>query len=205
MKIFKSLLFGGLILFFMVSTAGMPLFGQQPSEEEQKMMEKWKAYATPGENHKYLEYFSGKWEAVTKSWMKPGTEPIINKNDVKSKMILGGRYLKSSYKGTMMGMPFEGIGITGYDNFKKKFISIFMDNTGTGIYEYSGTLDQTGKIRTETGVWDDIGTGGKSRVKMVTKIIDGNTYSFEMFMLNEGPQGDEFKSMEMICKRKQEK
>lgn len=205
MKIFKPLLSGVLILFFVVSTVSVPLPGQQPSEEEQKMMKRMEAYATPGENHKYLEYFTGKWEVNSKAWMKPGAEPIVSKSDIKGKMILGGRYLKSFYKGTMMGMPFEGIGITAYDNFKKKFINLFLDNMGTGIYKSSGTLDKTGKIRTETGAWDDIMTGGKSKVKMVTKIIDKNKYSFEMFMLNGGPDGKTFKSMEMICTRKQEK
>jgi len=201
MKIFKHLLVSVLVLAFVGSP--VTVFAQQQSEDEQKMMKLWMEYATPGENHKYLEYFVGKWEASAKMWQKPGDEPMVSKNVGKTEMILGGRYLKSYYKGEMMGKPTEGIGLTGYDNFKKKFISIWIDDMGTGIYMTSGTLDETGKVRTETGIWDDVMTGGKSKVKLVSKIIDKNKYSFDMYYTQ--PDGKEFKTMEMIFTRKQEK
>ena len=48
-------------------------------------------------------------------------------------MILGGRYLEQRYEGTMMGQPFSGIGVTGFDNYKKKFVSTWVDSMGTAI------------------------------------------------------------------------
>ena len=202
MKVIKNLSIGLLVLFFVSSALNMVVFAQQPqSEEEKEMMKKWMEYATPGENHKYLEYFVGKWEIISKIRMQPGTEPQVSKGENESKMILGGRYLKSYLKGSMMGMPFEGVALTGYDNFKKKFVTIWFDSMGTGFYETSGTLDKTSKTRTETGLWDDFMTGGKSKVKWETKIIDDNKYQFDMY----GPDpktGKEFKSGEIIYTRK---
>ncbi len=32
-----------------------------------------------------------------------------------------------------MGMPFEGMGIDGYDNLAKQYVSTWVDNMGTGI------------------------------------------------------------------------
>ncbi|MGD2087236.1 MAG: DUF1579 domain-containing protein [Candidatus Aminicenantes bacterium] len=202
MKVIKNLSVGLLVLFFVSSALNVVVFAQQPqSEEEKEMMKKWMEYATPGENHKYLEYFVGTWETSAKMWMKPGAPPEVSKGVTKSKMMLGGRYLKSYLKGSMMGMPFEGIALTGYDNFKKKFVTIWFDSAGTGFYHASGSLDKTSKTRTETGLWDDIMTGGKSKVKMVTKIIDDNKYQFDMY--GEDPKtGKEFKSGEIIYTRK---
>jgi len=37
-----------------------------------------------------------------------------------------------------MGMPFEGMGLDGYDNASKEYISIWIDNMGTGIMYMKG-------------------------------------------------------------------
>jgi hypothetical protein len=198
MKLVKRLTVSLLILFFAGWALNVTVLAEEKkmSPEEKKMMELWMKYATPGENHKYLEYFAGDWDSVTKSWMKPGAEPMVEKQVVKSKMLFGGRYLKSHVKGSMMGMPAEGLMITGFDNHKKEFFSLWLDNQGTGVVMSHGKLDKSGKVRTETASWDDFMTGSKANYKMITKIIDKNTYVFEMY--REG-----FKSMEMTYKRKQ--
>ena len=202
MKIIKRLGFSLLILVFVSLTANVAILAQEhpQSEEEQKMMKVWMEYATPGENHKYFEYFVGDWEVMSKMWMKPGTEPEVSKGENTSELILGGRYLKSHAKGTMMGMSYEGISITGYDNFKKEYITLWIDNAGTGFYLTSGNLDKASKTRIETGLWDDIMTGGKSKVKCLTKVIDENKYMFEMY--SPDPTGKEFMSGEIVYTRK---
>jgi len=201
MRIIKHLGLSLLVLFFVSAAVNVVILAQQPqSEEEQKMMKLWTEYATPGENHKFLEYFVGDWDVTAKTWMKPGAEPEVSKGENTSKMILGGRFLKSHMKGTMMGMPFEGLSITGYDNFKKECVTMWIDNAGTGIYQTSGTMDKASKTRTETGLWDDLMTGGKIKVRWVTKIIDDNKYEFVMYSTDS--TGKEFKSGEIIYIRK---
>ncbi|MCP5103918.1 MAG: DUF1579 domain-containing protein [bacterium] len=203
MKVVKILIVSLLVLLFLGS--GVTLTAQEQSKEEAEMMKKWQAYATPGAAHKYLEGFKGKWDVATKQWMKPGAPPNTGKGEMKAKMIMGGRYLKYSIKGPFMGMPFEGLNITAYDNLKKKFITMWIDNMGTGIYMTEGTLDKTGKIRTETGLWDDLSTGGKTKVKTVYKFVDKDKIFFEMYG-SGGMHGDkEFKTMEIIFTRKMKK
>jgi hypothetical protein len=92
--------------------------------------------------------------------------------------------------------------IIGYDNYKKQFMTLWIDSTGTGFSLTAGTLDQTGKIRTETGEWDDFMTGVKAGVKIVTTLIDADKYLFEMFMVDLNAPGKEFKNMEMLSTRK---
>jgi hypothetical protein len=202
MKQFRKLVIGMLVLAFIAFIPGTKVFGQQQqqTEEEQKTMKLWMEYSTPGQNHKYLEYFVGNWEVTSKMWMKPGTEPIIDKAENTSEMKLGGRYLYSYLKGTMMGMPSEGMVITGYDNYQKIFNTLWVDSAGTGFFPLSGTLDSAGKTRTETGLWDNIVTGKKDTVKLVTTIIDKDKYTLEMYMVDE--KGGEFKSMEITYTRK---
>jgi hypothetical protein len=199
--------FGILILCLMVVLflgSGLILNAQEQSKEEQEMQKKWAEYSTPGPNHKYLESFTGEWEAAGKMWMNADSQPIPINGEMKGEMILGGRYYKYSYKSEFMGMPMEGVSIIGYDNFNKEFFTFWIDNMGTGMFTTRGTLDKTGKIRTETGLWDDIMSGGKDKVKIITRTIDKDKFGFEMYM-SGGMYGDkEFKSMEIIYTRKKQ-
>ena len=200
---FRKYIIMSLTVLFVFSGLNLALYSQEKpqSEEEQKMMKLWMEYATPGESHKYLEYFAGEWDTNSKIWMKPDAEPEVSSGLTTSKMILGGRYLKSHLNATMMGMPFEGISITGYDNFRKIFTTLWLDTFGTGFYTTSGTLDKDMKVRTETGMWDDIMTGGQMKVKWVTTIVDKDKYMFEMFD-TDPKTGKERKSGEVVYTRK---
>ena len=203
MKLTKTILIAVLAVLVLGSSFGVSLEASEErkmTKEEAEMMKKWQAFMTPGPNHKYMEYFVGEWDSVSTYVMAPGQPPSTSKIQTKFKMLLGGRYLKSYYKGTNFGMEFEGIGTTCYNNFTKKFTSIFMDSLGTGFAITHGTLDKSGKIRTEIGDMDDPMSGQKSRFKTVTKIVDQNKYVFEMYMLL--PDGKEFKSMTITSTRK---
>jgi hypothetical protein len=154
----------------------------------------------PDENHEFLKKFVGTWEVESKMWIKPGTEPSISNLTSEAKMILGGRYLYSVFKGTMMGQPFKGIQIVGYDKFEKKYRTFWIDNSSTPFFLTSGSLDETGKVLTEKGAWPDFMTGGTSKVKAVTKVVSDDKIVYEMYMI--GPDGKEFKSMENTSTRK---
>ena len=39
----------------------------------------------------------------------------------------------------MMGQPFSGVGIDGYDNLRKKYVTTWIDTMGTGIFSMEGT------------------------------------------------------------------
>ncbi|NIM57972.1 MAG: DUF1579 domain-containing protein [Candidatus Aminicenantes bacterium] len=172
----------------------------QQSPDEKTMMENWMKYATPGKPHQFLAMQEGEWEVVVKMWMRPGASPNESKGMAHGKMILGGRYLQMQHHGMMMGMHFEGITIGAYDNHLMTFISIWIDNMGTGFFQSMGSLDNTGKILTEIGEMFDPMTGNNLKMRTVT------TYSsnekFIKVMYHTMPDGKEFKSMEMVYTRK---
>lgn len=163
-------------------------------------MEKaWEAYMTPGEPHKMMAAEEGKWNNEMTFWMGAGGEPTKATSTAEIKMILGGRYQETNYKGNMMGMPFEGRATTAFDNNTKEFVATWIDNMGTGMMVTRGTYDDATKSTTSTGTMVDPMTGKERKIREIYTIVDDNTRKMEMFETLEG--GEEYKSMEFVMKR----
>ncbi len=164
---------------------------QDPKAQQDAMMEMMMKAAAPGPMHELLKPMAGNWKTTAKSWMQPGTEPQVSEGTCESMWILGNRYLQSSYKGDMGGMPFEGVGIMGYDNMKKEFVSTWMDNMGTGVAMSEGTADASGKVLTMKTMMGDPKSGKMVPYKFVTKVMDENTYTMTMMNLKGGKEQTE--------------
>jgi len=167
----------------------------QSQDESKAMMD----YMTPGPVHQMIAKSAGNWTGVVTFWMQPGAQPTTASTDASNQMILGGRYLQTRNTGTMMGMPFEGIGVTGYDNAKKIFVSSWVDNMGTGMLYMEGTWNDQNKSIDFTGKAVDPGTGKDQPYRQVLKFIDDNTQELEMYMT---VKGQEFKVMDIKYTRK---
>ncbi|GJL56603.1 MAG: hypothetical protein NPIRA02_37350 [Nitrospirales bacterium] len=159
------------------------------------MMEKWQAYASPNDNHEVLNPLVGTWSHVVKWWMKPGSVPEVSKGTSETKWLMGGRYLQHTATGMSMGQPFEGMGFTGFDNKKRKYQTIWMDNMGTGIMTGEGTYDPSQKTLTDHGLYTDALMGQRAYRGVVT-IIDDNHHKYEMYSLDQS--GQEFRMMEIV-------
>lgn len=168
------------------------------SAQDDAMMKAWQSYMTPGDIHKMIAKSDGKWNSEVSMWMKPDSEPTKSKSVCENTMILGGRYQKSVHKGTMMGMPFEGINLLGYDNAKKIFTSIWIDNMGTGIMQMDGTWDEANKSINFKGKSVDPTTGKDIDVREVFKLVDDNNQTMEMYCTTDGK---EMKTMEIKFSR----
>lgn len=171
---------------------------QQMTPEEQEAMMKAMA---PGEHHQHLARFAGKFEASVTTWMAPGGPAQESKGTSESTMILGGRYLQDVVKSNFAGMPFEGMGITGYDNISQQYCFAWVDNMGTGIMTATGTCSDGGKTITFEGKVSMPGVPVPVPFKEVLKWVDETTHVFEMYMASE--KGEMFKTMEATYKRVQ--
>lgn len=158
----------------------------------------WQTYMTPGDVHKMIAKYDGKWNEDVTFWMQPGAAPNTSKATCVNQMILGGRYQQSTVTGNMMGAPFEGFSLLGYDNAKKTFTSTWMDNFGTGTATLQGTWDDATKTITFTGKEYDPMTGKDMDVKETMQFIDDNTQKIQMYML---ANGIETKTMEINLAR----
>ncbi len=171
--------------------AACTLFAQD--EQMDAEMKAWTEYMTPGDMHNMLSELTGEWKTITKTWMAPDAEPMVSEGSVSSEMILGGRYLQMNHEGTTMGMPFSGISIEGYDNVKKKFVNIWIDNMGTGIAHSEGVYDPETKTITYTGTMSDPVTKQDTKFKNYFKF--GETE--HLFSMYADVNGQEHKWMEM--------
>ena len=103
------------------------------------MMAEWAKYATPGAQHEMMAKSVGKWTVVTKMWMDPTQPPMETPGTCEVTSLLGGRYFQSVYKSMMMGQPFEGIALSGYDIYKQQYFGTWIDNMGTMMMTFVGT------------------------------------------------------------------
>jgi hypothetical protein len=184
--------------------------GQPTPEQMAEMMKKWQASATPGENHKHLEPLVGTWDLTMKTWMGgPDSEPAVSTGTAEAKWILGKRYVQETVRAEMkmpgpdgreMSMPFEGQGVTGYDNFKRVYVGTWADDASTQLLTMRGSYDPAKKTFTMYGEMDEPMLDIYGRMfKGVTRIVDDNTHVFEMYDLHVG---DDYKVMEITYKRK---
>ena len=169
----------------------------EPSQEE--MMKAYEAAAKPGPEHATIAKTAGKWTCTVKSWMDPAGEPMVSEGTEESEMIMGGRYLQSHFKGSMMGRPFDGMGLLGYDNVKKKYVGTWMDSMSTGIMSYEGDYDAQKKAIVCHGSFADAGTGKEQKATLVTRMIDDDHHVFEMW--GPDPTGKDVKWMEIASSR----
>ena len=178
--------------------AGDKKAAAQLSEEE--MTKKWMEAATPGAPHKVLDAFVGDWTVASKWWMDPTAPPMESKGTASKKWILDGRFLQEDFSGEMMGMPFTGTGLTGYDNLKKQYNNSWVDSSSTAIFTSLGAASKDGKTLTFNSKMDDCMTGEKDKpVRFVLKIESKDKHSFEMY---EGAGSKEKKAGEMTYTRK---
>ncbi len=161
-------------------------------------MAKWQAYATPGEGHEVLAQLVGDWDYTLKYWSSAGAPPEESTGENEIEWILGKRFLEMDVEGTSMGQPFKGMGIIGYDNAKKQYISTWMDTMGTGMMSATGTYDASSKTMTETGTFNDP-MSGEQTFKGVTHFVDKDNFTYNMYI--NSPSGEEVLVMEIKYSR----
>ena len=168
--------------------------------DPQAMMETYKKLATPGEPHKLFASLAGSWATKTKEWMEPDKPPMESTGSAEMKMLLDGRFLQQEFTGDMMGQSYSGVGISAYDNLRNRYVTMWIDSMGTGIFTMEGTASADGKTITLKGQHAEPG-GGHMTHRAVWQIVDSNTQTFDMYGTHGN--GKEMKMMEIRYTRKQ--
>jgi hypothetical protein len=168
--------------------------------QQQAEMDAMMKAATPGDAHKKLSPMAGSWTADVKMWMAPGAPPAAGSGAAENSWALDGRWLEQRFTGNFMGMPFTGVGYTGYDNIKKKYVGTWMDTMTTSMMISDGKADADGKSITFSSTMDDPMTGKTSPVKEKVTVVDADHHTLEMW--GAGPDGKMFKMMEINYTRK---
>ncbi|MCI0380677.1 MAG: DUF1579 domain-containing protein [Gemmataceae bacterium] len=157
----------------------------------------------PGPEHKVLEKMAGTFSAHSKSWFDPTKKEAEESTGVMNrKMILGGRYLQEKFEGKVMGMPFEGGGLTAYDRMKKIYVSIWVDNMGTGIMHSTGSYDSAKNAFTFQSEDIDPFSGQKTKTRTVIRLVSDDEDVMEMHSQPSDGSAKERKVLEVTYKRK---
>jgi hypothetical protein len=187
-----------------VAVPAQPSSGQPSAADVQKMMNQMVELGKVNENHKLLTDLDGNWNYTIKFWMNPdpNAKPQESNGTATRKSIMDGRYVLMDVTGRMQ-MPgadgkmkdviFRGMSTEGYDNVKKKFVSSWIDNMGTGIEFSEGAYDSATKSFTYTSEIEPV-PGMKSQVREVVKVADEDHMTLEWY---ENQGGQEKRTMEI--------
>jgi Protein of unknown function (DUF1579) len=152
------------MLLIFTATAALRVHGQEDYPEPQK----------PGPEHKVLLEFVGKWD------LKIDDE---GSGTVEYKPIMGGRFVTEQVNIKFGDFPFEWFGIYGYDQNKKKYTAVWVDNMETSTESALGAADGKAIILRGKHIDSRSGKEGEYRWKIARPSADQLT--IEMFEVEE--------------------
>ena len=155
------------------------------SPEMKAMMEAWQKAGKPGAEHKMLAESVGDWTATVKTWMGPG-EPMVSQATAHREMMLDGRVMAETFKGNMMGQPFEGHGMVGHDNASKQWWSVWTDSMSTGAMVSWGKWDDKEKAVVFEGQMTDPMTGKPFKTRSISRHPAPGQEIFELWEEHDG-------------------
>ena len=164
-----------------------------------EMMKKCAAACTPGPSHKSLQPIIGNWNAEVQCWMPGSNKPTVSKATATSSWILNGHFIQEKFNGQFMGKPFHGISISGYDNVKRKYTNLWIDDMHTSMFVSEGSAQKNGTVITFNGKMDCPVNGKDTPVKQVVRILSPDKHVFEMYV---SMKGHFTKTMEITYTRK---
>lgn len=167
--------------------------------EMQAMMEAYQKAGTPGAEHKKLAAMAGDYDLTVKAWHAPDAPPTTDAGTATRKMILGGRVMVEDVSSQMMGQPYSGQGLHGFDNVTGKYWATWSDSMSTGLMVSEGSCDAD-MACTYTGTYHDPVSKQPQTSRMTTRWTDASTEVFEMY--GPGPDGKETRMMEITYRKR---
>ena len=168
-----------------------PAAGGAPAGMSAEDMAMWTKLATPGPEQAEMAKNVGKWTVATEWIMAPGAPPMTSTGTSEFKMMFDGRYMVQDHSSTGAMGPFQGMGITAFDNATGKYEDVWCDNMGTGIMYSTG--EKKGDTLTFNGEMFDPKTKSMTKLRYDIKHASPNEFTMEMYATESGKP--EFKMM----------
>jgi len=153
----------------------------------------------PGPEHEVLKAMEGSWDTVMTMAGAPKDAPASKGKSV-SKMEIGGLWMTTKFEGDFAGAKFEGRGVDGYDQTKKKYTAYWVDSMTTSPLILEGNYDS--RTKTMTMIGDFSGPDGKpAKFKIKSVIKDKDHHTSTMSMIGEDKMEQEMFSIEYTRKK----
>ena len=185
-------------IFLLVSLTLAASSAAAQEDDMAAMMEVWQKAGQPGMHHEHLAALVGTWEAETKFWMAPSADPMTSTATVEYRMIMNGRFLEEMISSDFMGQPFNGRGLYGFNNVTGEVQAVWIDDMSTGIYSYSGSINEAGDEMVLESKYMDPITKEWKHTRSVMR-ISSNKLHYESY---EKSDGQERKTMELTDTRR---
>ncbi len=153
----------------------------------------------PTAHHLAMKAVEGTWDAIVKNYAGPGQPPMESKAVEVNKVVGNGFWMQTDFHGQMMGAPFDGHGLFGFDPVAGKHVGTWVDSVSPVQAITSGTCKDGCKEITSTFTMN-LGPAGTATFKEVAKQIDADHRTMAMWM--QGKDGKEMLLMEISYTRK---
>lgn len=152
----------------------------------------------PSEQHMTMRRMVGEWECSMSMTMGPGQ--VVESKGTSTCRQFGEFWIIEDAKYDMMGHPFEGHGIYGYDAGQKKYMSTWVDTSASWGMNSEGHMDADGTLVTKSSGPDYMKPGAMTTYTMKENWPDNDTRVLRMF--TPGPDGAEMEVWKLTAKRK---
>lgn len=162
-------------------TLGLPVLAFSAFAVSTRVISQEDMMPKPTKHHAMLERTAGTW----KTTMDMPTMGVQGSPGTVTRRMVGKFWQVDTYEGEMMGMPFHGLGVTGYDSEKQKFIGMWVDSMGDRMTTFEGVYDEGKKtLRFEVPGRDPM-TGREQLELHETEFIDDDQFVFRMLWPTE--------------------
>ncbi len=142
------------------------------------------AKAFPTEFHQPFSRFVGTFAAEVKLWFGPGN-PQVMTGTMTNSLQLNNQFLHQEYEGDQVegSFPrFRGRGYLGYNTGSAKYEGFWVDTASTIMMQETGEVDETGRVWTMRGQFNNPQNGELMQKKSIITIIDEDHHRAEQFM-----------------------
>jgi len=142
----------------------------------------------PGAVHKQMARWAGEYTTSSKFFAKPGQPSAATTGTATIRSILDERFLSEENAGTMLGQPYTGMHLYGYNNATGKYEATWVYTGSTATMTLTGTSKDDGRTIEYTASIDQKGT--KMTLYVVLKHVDDDKFTVELYAKNkDGSKG----------------